>query len=225
MIEYTKADTIAHEQMAKDEQHIGEFFASFAIQYLLHKDMLQNKLTAPKFLKHFGDISISASQRILIKEIISSKELVKVTDELQNILLESLAPNSKSQRPDLIFLSRIQKAFLIRQIFKHSSTVLPKYEFIEQFINKDIRKLDLKSLYKQMWALSVEQQIIILCRIFASLEQDGMDSKRKTIIDSFSENLTRWKKAMQAPEYEGILNSPNIVTLSSFIKNFHDPEL
>lgn len=40
MTETTSTDTLAQERMAKDEQSVGVFFAAFAIQYLLHKDIV-----------------------------------------------------------------------------------------------------------------------------------------------------------------------------------------
>lgn len=227
MIETTKADTVAHEKMAQDEQNIGVFFAAFAIQYLLHKDMLQNILTAPKFLKHFGDFTLSASQRIFIKEIIRSKEseTARIVDEMQAAILESMSAKSKYQRPDLFFLSRIQKDFLIKQIFAHSSEeVTPKYEFVEKLLTSNIREINLKNIINTMWILSVEQQILILSRIFVSLSDDGNPKKRKTVIDSFSENLDKWKQAMSKPPHDVLINTPNIVTMTSFIAQYHSEE-
>lgn len=227
MIEITKADTVAQEKMAQDEQNIGVFFAAFAIQYLLHKDMLQNILAAPKFLKHFGDITLSASQRIFIKEIIRTKDSdgARIVDELQGTILESMSAKAKYPRPDLFFLSRIQKDFLIKQIFAHSpQETLPKYAFIDKFVTSNIREVDLKKLINTMWVLSVEQQILILCRIFVALGNDGNEKNRKTIIDSFSENLDKWKQAMSKPPYDILLTTPNIITMTAFISQYNATE-
>lgn len=226
MIETTKANTAAQDRMAQDEQNIGVFFASFAIQYLLHRDMLQNILSTPQFLKHFGDVSISASQRIFVKEIIRAKdnETSRIVEELQFTLLESMSTKSKNPRPDLFFLSRIQKDFFIKQIFKHTDDIMPKYEFIDKFVTSNIREIDLKTLVNSMWVLSVEQQILILCRIFVALGEDGMPGKRKTIIDSFSENLDKWKIAMSKPPHDVLINTPNIVTMGGFIDKYHSDD-
>lgn len=225
MTEITRADTLAHEQLARDEQSVGVFFAAFAIQYLLHKDMLQNKMTKPGFLKLFGDVSLSASQRILIKEIIAKKEFSKVVDEIQNLLLESLSANPKQPLPHALYLSRIQKSFLIRQIFRHSSQVLPKYEFIDKVLVKDIRQLNFKELNNNMWTLPADQQVLVLVRLFIELGDDGIAIKRKTLIESFTENLARWKVEMKKhTDNDGILNSANITMLTSFIDNYFAEE-
>ena len=54
-------NTLAHELSARDEQFVGIFFAAFAIQYYLHKEMLSVKMTAPIFLDFF---------KVLIKKLL-----------------------------------------------------------------------------------------------------------------------------------------------------------
>lgn len=225
MKDITIADTLAHEQLARDEQSVGVFFAAFAVQYLLHKDMLQNKMTKPNFIKLFGDFSLTASQRIFIKEIIGKKEFQKVVEEMQNLLLEALSLNPKQALPHLLYLSRIPKSFLIRQVFKHSDQILPKYDFIDKLIVKDIRELDFSALKNNMWTLPSEQQLLVLVKLFIELGDDKMDKKRKTVIDSFTENLARWKIEMKKhTDNDGILNSANITTLTLFVDNYYATE-
>lgn len=226
MTETTKADTLAHEQIAKEEQAVGVFFAAFAVQYLLHKDMLQNKMTKPNFLKIFGDMSLSASQRMFVKELIARKPFNKVVQEMQNLYIEVLSANSKQVFPHVLFFSRIQKGFLIRQIFQHSDQVLPKYEFVGKILVKDVRELNFDELNNSLWTLPVEQQILVISRIFVELGDDNMEKKRKNIIDSFSENIARWKIEMKKhTDDDAILNSPNIVMLTSFVDNYYSESL
>lgn len=225
MTETTSTDTLAQERMAKDEQSVGVFFAAFAIQYLLHKDMLQNKMNKPNFLKIFGDFSLSVSQRMLVKELIAKKQFLKIVEEIQNLYLEVLSSNPKQQYPHLLYFSRIQKGFLLKQIFGHVEQPLPKYDFINKIIVKDIRELNFEELNNCIWALPVEQQILVISRIFVELGDDNMEKKRKTIVDSFSENLARWKVEMKKhTDNDGILNSPNITMLTSFVDNYYTEE-
>lgn len=180
--------TVAHELVARDEQLIGIFFAAFSIQYFLHKEMLNNKLSAPNFLNLFGDIETYATQRMFIKNLLGNKKYVKVTEDLQNIFLEYCANPTKNTQPYLLFLSRINKAFLIRQIFNHSDQVLEKYQFIEEFLNQE--QVDLDKLNTKMWHFPVEQQILILARIYSTVHDD-YNEKKKTIFNSYRENLQR----------------------------------
>lgn len=221
-MEYTNIDSIEQANMAKDEQSIGIFFAAFTIQQLFRGEMLQNRFTEPKFLKYFGDIELSASQRVFIKEIINFKNSTQIKDELQSILLECLSPNTRNPRPDLVFLSRIPKDYLVRQIYQRSDEISPRFQFISDYLNLTISQLDFKKLHSQIWPYPVESQILILSKIFTNLAEDGADHKRRTIFQSFSENLSRWKTAMK--NNEGILNSPNIIMLSDFVENYNNSE-
>lgn len=185
----TNSTTLSHELVARDEQIIGCFFAAFAIQYFLHKDMLNNKLIAPQFINVFSDIEVCASQRIYINNLIgNSKKYIKVIEELQLLYLEYCSDVNKNPQPYLLFLSRINKSFLIRQIFNHTDRMLEKYQFIEDFVNKD--KVDLDKLNSKIWHFPVEQQILILARIYSSITDEHTD-KIKTILVSYRENLKR----------------------------------
>jgi hypothetical protein len=180
--------TVAHELVARDEQIVGVFFSAFAIQYFLHKDMLNNKLIAPNFLNIFADIETYATQRMFIKNLIGNKKYAKVIDDLQSLLLEYCVNPTKNSQPYLLFLSRINKAFLIRQVFQHSDQVLEKYQFIEDFLGQE--QVDLEKLNAKMWHFPVEQQILILARIYSTIH-DEYDDKKKTIMNSYRENVQR----------------------------------
>lgn len=184
----TNSSTLAHELVARDEQIVGIFFSAFAIQYFLHKDMLNNKLTAPSFINIFSDIDTFATQRMFIKNLIGNKKYIKVIEEIQSIFLEFCSHSNKNPQPYLLFLSRINKAFLIRQIFNHSDQVLDKYQFIDDYLNKE--QIDLDKLNTKIWHFPVEQQILILSRIYSTIS-DGYSEKMKTILNSYRENLQR----------------------------------
>lgn len=180
--------TVAHELVARDEQIVGVFFSAFAIQYFLHKDMLNNKLMPPNFLNIFGDIETYATQRMFIKNLIGNKKYIKVIEDIQGVFLEYCANPTKNPQPYLLFLSRINKAFLIRQVFNHSDQILEKYQFIEDFLNQE--QVDLDKLNTKMWHFPVEQQILILARIYSTIHDD-YDDKKKTVFNSYRENVQR----------------------------------
>lgn len=212
--EQSGQNTLAHELLARDEQFVGIFFAAFAIQYYLHKDMLAKKINPPVFLDFFKDIELYASQRVFIKNIISNKKYKLICEEVQNLLIEYNINQEK--RPYEIFLSRMNKAFLIRQIFKHSNQILEKYRFIGNFINKEINEIDYKILYEKMWHLPIEQQLLICVCIFSKL-QDSFESKKKSIGSSFLENTKRLSEAFGTM---GKQKSTEYKNLIEFIKYF-----
>ena len=207
-------NTLAHELLARDEQFVGIFFAAFAIQYYLHKDMLSKKLNPPVFLDFFKDIELYASQRVFIKNMVSNKKYKPICEEIQNLLMEY--NTNQDRRPYDIFLSRMNKSFLIRQIFKHSDQVLEKYRFIGNFINKDINEIDYRELYEKMWHLPVEQQLLICVCIFSKLH-DNFESKKKSIGSSFLENT---KRLVEAFETMGKQKSVEFKNLTEFVKYF-----
>jgi len=180
--------TVAHELVTRDEQIVGMFFSAFAIQYFLHKDMLNNKLIPPNFLNICADIETYATQRMFIKNLIGNKKYSKVIEDLQSIFLEYCANPTKNSQPYLLFLSRINKAFLIRQVFQHSDQILEKYQFIQEFLGQE--QVDLDKLNTKMWHFPVEQQILILARIYSTIH-DEYEDKKKTIMNSYKENVQR----------------------------------
>ncbi len=215
--------TLAHEMVARDEQQIGIFFASFAIQYLLHKDLLQVEFIEPKFLNLFHEIEITASQRVFIKNLISTRKFVKVLEELRSFFLEykmEFLENRIEKQPYYLFLSKINKSFLIRQIFKHSEPVLEKFQFLDDYMKKDIHELDFNELYGKIYNFSIEQQILILARLFSNMDDEYIQ-KRKTILNSFDENIQRTKDEMKRNrERYSIKEFNNIVLFEHFINHY-----
>lgn len=207
-------NTLAHELLARDEQFVGIFFAAFAIQYYLHRDMLNIKIREPQFLDLFKDIELYASQRVFIKNIISNKKYKGICEEMHSYLLEY--NQNQEKRPYDIFLSRINKGFLIRQIFKHTDQVLEKYRFVGNFINKDISQLDQDDLFNKMWHLPVEQQLLVCVCIFSKLS-DNFENKKKPLGQSFVENSQRLKEAFSTM---GKQNSIEFANLELFIRHF-----
>ena len=152
-----------------------------------------------------------ASQRIFIKELIHNEKFAKVIGELQILFLEYCSNPKKNPQPYQSFLARINKSFLIRQIFNHSNQVLEKYAFIEDFLGK--QQVDLDRLNAKMWHFPIEQQILILARVYASVT-DGLTNKIKTIGDSYKENVTRF-----VSEVNKFPNKYQIVQVEN-LKNF-----
>lgn len=188
--ENTGASTLAHELVAREEQNIGIFFAAFSIQFYMTREMLKQRLNKPVFLNHFGDVEVFASQRIFIKNIIINKYYQNLCEEIEYLLIEH--NNDDTKQPHELLLSRINKAFLIRQIFKQTDQVLPKYHFVEDFLGQEINNIDMDILYKKMETLPVEQQILVLSRIFTQVK-DSFENKKKPILASFIENVMRVK--------------------------------
>jgi hypothetical protein len=182
-------NTLAHELVAREEQNIAIFFISFAIQLYLTKEMLKKDLNKPKFLLYYGDIELFASQRVLIKNIILNKDYKGFCEDIEKFLIES---NIKENLPHECFFNKINKSFLIRQIFNQTDQVLSKYKFINKFINLNITELDLSELFSLMVELPREQQILIISRIFSNIH-DRFENKKKSIQWSFLENLERKK--------------------------------
>ena len=205
MIGHTGQNTLAHEQLARDEQFVGVFFASFAIQYANQKDN-GAELKNIKFLSLFKDIELYISQRNFIKAIIENKQFKPICDELNKLILK---PEKSDKTPYDYFLSSINKTnkgFLIRQIFSHTDQVLEKYRFISDFANKDISQIDFDELYKKMWHIPVEQQILVCVCIFSKLK-DSFESEKKTIGFSFSEKTNKintQNNSLKDEQYVGI---------------------
>lgn len=212
----TGSSTLAHELVAREEQNVGIFFAAFSIQFYLTKEMLKHKLTKPTFLMYFDDVEIYASQRVFIKNIISSHNYKKLCEDIEFVLNEH--NNDHQKQPHEVYLSRINKAFLIRQIFKQTDQVLPKYNFIENYIGKSVAELDIEELYKKMELLPVEQQVLILVRIFNQLK-DNFENKKKTILSSFIENITRIKQEYVSKGKTGTAEYHNIEMFANNYKH------
>ena len=189
MIAHTGQNTLAHEQLARDEQFVGVFFAAFAIQYANKKDS-SVEFKNIKFLNLFKDIELYISQRSFIKTMIETKQFNPICAELIRLIDR---PEKMEKTPYDYFLSTINKTnkgFLIRQIFSHTDQVLEKYRFISDFVNKDISQIDFEDLYKKMWHIPVEQQILVCVCIFSKIK-DSFESKKKTIGFSYSEKTNK----------------------------------
>lgn len=211
----TSITTLAHELVARDEQYVGLFFASVAIQYYLHKDMLNSKVNAPYFVKFFIDIETYASQRAFINNIINDSKYIKIIDCMKGLFLT--CDKSKEKHSYDIFLTSINKSFLIRQIFNHTDQVLDKYKFIDKFITKDVTNINMEELYSKLSPLPVEQQILVLTRIFSSLK-DEIVGKKKTILDSFGENIGRMQAEIRRnPARFTAIEVNNLISFGKFV--------
>lgn len=211
----TSITTLAHELVARDEQYVGVFFASVAIQYYLHKDMLNGKVNPPYFVKFFVDIETYASQRVFIKNIINDPKYRKIIETLRGLFLT--CDKSKDKHSYDVFLTSINKSFLIRQIFNHTDQVLEKYKFIDKFITKDVTTINMDDLYNKLNTLPVEQQILVLTRIFSSLK-DEISGKKKTILDSFGENIGRMQAEIRRnPARFTAIEVNNLISFGKFV--------
>lgn len=162
--EYTNSATFSHEIVAIEEAKIGIFFSALSIQLLLTPKMLRMKNIMPLYLEKNANVEICAAQRLLIQKIIDSSYFKDVKEEFE-FLLSQYAIDSRVD-PDEIFLNNINKSFLIRQIFKKTSQILPKYNFIDNYIGVPFRDFNMEQLAKDMQELPVEQKILILARNF-----------------------------------------------------------
>lgn len=214
--EYPSPNTLAHELVAREEQSVGIFFAAFAIQYYVHKDMLTKKINVPTFLKFFSDIELYASQRVLIKDIINNKKYKFIVLELEKLLLDYNA--DASRLPYETFLNKIyNKAFLIRQIFEHTNQTLSKYSIIKDYINIELINLDLNELADKMANFTNEEKILMLIRIFIQ-QKDAYESKKKEIMDSFLENIQRKKEEYKL---KNKTNSIEYTNLENFFNKYN----
>lgn len=213
-------NTLSHELLARDEQNVGIFFASFAIQYYLHKEMLSVKLNhPPKFLDEFQDVELYASQRVFIKNIIGNKKYKTICEEIEGLLLEY---NDKiSKKPHDIFLLRLNKSFLIRQIFGHSQQLMEKYRFVRNFIGKEINEISDEELLAKMWHLPVEQQVLVCAAVFSNIK-DNFGNKKKTIADSFIENAKRLKNFFITMGKQGSIEFYNMELILKHFSNLQD---
>lgn len=206
-VEKVSSSTLAHEMVAREEQNVGIFLSAFAIQYYFSKEMLKYKLYKPKLLTYFGDMELYASQRVLIKTLISNPLYHYIIDKIALLLLEN--NQNPEKLPHEVLLSKMNKAFIIRQIFQQTDQILPKYEFINKFINVNIVDLDLSRLFEAMKDLPIEQQILVLTRVFSNTKDD-FEAKKKSLNDSFYENIKRVrqdyinKNKITSSEYENV---------------------
>lgn len=207
--------TLSHELIAKEEQNIAIFFAAFAIQYYLHKNLLQQEIIYPNYLKYYADIKILASQRIFIKNLIVDKNYQTICSYIETSLLQN-----KEAFPHNFFLSKMNKAnkiFYIRQIFSHSNQILKKYQFFSIFDKKST--IDLSELYTFLKPLSLDEQILCLSRIYINIDDQNHD-KQKTIFQSFHENFQRCVLELEKNnKLFKKINTNNLETIRLFFKN------
>lgn len=182
-------NTLAHELIAKEEQNVFIFFVAYAIQFYMTKDIIQNEIKTPFFISDCKDIELYASQRVFIKKILSNPKYKNINKELENLFLT----NDGAKKLDTIFFNKLNKAFLIRQIFKQTDQVLQKYQFIDNFIDLEFYDIDLNELLKEMKHLTIKEQILVLVRVFSNIK-DMFENKKKTIGTSFLENINRIKQ-------------------------------
>jgi len=212
----TSTVTLAHELIAREEHYVGVFFAAVSIQYYLHKDMLGSaRMPAPLFLKFFNDIEISASQRIFVKNFINNNKYSTALSYLKELFLT--CDESKGEHSYTVFLAKINKSFLIRQIFNHTEQVLDRYKFIKDYINLDITDIKMETLHKNLESLSPEQQILIFTRIFTKIK-DNNPSKTKTILGSFEENIAKMQAEIKKnPNNFTVIEVNNLLAFGKFI--------
>ena len=210
----TQTEEIVQELLVRDERLVSVFFSAIAIQYFLHKDMLNNKLIPPNFISINGDVETCATQRMFIKELIHNKKYGKLMEELQLIYLEYVRDPKKYPQPYILFLSRINKSLLIRQIFSHAG-IIDKYSFIEDFYG--VENIDIEKLNSKMWHFPIEQQILILARVYSGITDKFID-KRKTIFNSYKENVTRF--VAEVNKYPNKYQVSQVNNLKLFMQDF-----
>lgn len=209
--EHTNSATFSHEIVALEEAKIGIFFAAWAIQFLLTPKMLKMKSIFPKYLKKNANVEICAAQRVFIQKINEHPSFKDVREEFEFFLGQYAIDNSID--PEMIFLSGINKSFLIRQIFKKTSQILPKYNFIDKYIGVNLRDFNWEELANDMEPLPVSQKILVLARIF---DRTGDKvGRNKTIIGSFIENSRR---NLNLLEKKGLSDTQEYLNLKIFLE-------
>lgn len=208
---YTNSVTFSHEIVAIEEARIGVFFAAWAIQYLLTPKMLRMKNIAPLYLEKNANVELYAAQRVFVMKLIEHPAFKDVENEMEFLLGQYALDNTID--PDSLFLNSINKSFLIRQIFKKTAQVLPKYNFIEDFIGVSLKNFDWDLLAEKLKVLPIEQKILVIARIF---DRTGDNVNRnKTIIGSFIENS---KRNVDILEKKNLKNTQEYVNLKMFLE-------
>lgn len=208
--EYTSGATFSHEIVAMEEAKIGIFFSALAIQLLLTPKMLKMKNIYPEYLEKNANVEICAAQRVVIQKIIDLPEFKDVKEEFEFFISQYAIDNSVE--PVQIFLNGINKSFLIRQIFKKTAQILPKYDFIENYIGVPFREFNWEQLSKDMMSFPIEQKILILARIF---DRTGDNvGRNKTIIGSLIENSRR---NISLLEKKGLTHTQEYLNLELFL--------
>ena len=209
--EYTSGATFSHEMVAIEEAKIGIFFSALAIQLLLTPKILKMKNIYPDYLEKNANIEICAAQRVLVQKIIDLPEFKDVKEELEFFISQYAIDNSLE--PAQIFLNSINKSFLIRQIFKKTAQILPKYDFIEKYIGVSFREFNWEQLSKDMAVLPVDQKILVLARIFDNTGDKV--GRNKTIVGSLVENSRR---NISVLEKRGLTNTQEYLNLKLFLE-------
>lgn len=171
----------AHEQLAKDEQFVGVFFATI----LLTANKEKYNITSEKFAftEYYKDTELYVSQRIFVRKLIDSplfRDFMDYIDLLLNKSESSQRNGGVNKSPLDIFLDSFKKgdkAFLIRQIFRHTEQILEKYRFLQDFINISPDKIDIDNFHRGLWTLPIEQKILCATYVFANMIDEQLDEK------------------------------------------------
>lgn len=197
-------NTLAHEMIAKEEENIAIFFSSFAIQAYMRRNLLMRKnMKTPFFINKNKDIVLYASQRFLIRNIITQYQ--DITEYIEQLFIDT----DGTKDPEVIFFQGLNKAFLIRQIFQQTDQVLKKYDFINEFLPLKFSEINFNELKKKMENLTLKEQILVLVRIFVNMKDDFTDRNR-TIGVSFVENIVRQKQLFIERGFEKSIEYANL---------------
>lgn len=208
----TTPTTLAHEQLAKDEQFVGVFIASL----LLYMNKEKYNISAEKFAftEYYKDTELALPQQIFAKKIIDSHAFRDFIDYI-NLLL-SKSENDKAKNSPLdIFLDSFKKgdkAFLIRQIFRHTDQVLEKYRFLDSFCDININDIDLDLLNRGLWQLPIEQKVLCVTYIFSQLDDETVEQRT-----SISEIIKKLETASQ----EEVIETEEEKSLYKFFNAFY----
>lgn len=207
-------NTLAHEMIAKEEENIAIFFASFAIQSYMKRNVLNQKnMKTPFFIDKHKNIILYASQRFLIRNIIINKNYLDINNYIEQLFIDT----DGNKDPEVLFFHNTNKAFLIRQIFQQTDQVLKKYDFVNKFLLLKFSEIDFDLLKEEMSALNIKEQILVLVRVFSNMTDEFKD-KSRTIGVSFLENIARQKQFF---EEKGLEKSIEYANLERLYINFN----
>lgn len=208
----TTPTALAHEQLAKDEQFVGVFIATL----LLYMNRDKYNITDDKFAftEYYKDTELTTEQQSFAKKVVEASVFRDFLDYINLLLSKSVADKSQVSPLD-IFLDSFKKgdkAFLIRQIFRHTDQILEKYRFLDSFCLDEVDAIDLDLLNRNIWQFPIEQKVLCLTYIFSQLDNDSIDGRL---------SISAIIKKNEAIGTEEIISSPEEQAVYKFFNAFY----
>lgn len=206
----TAQTSLAHEQLARNEQFVGMFLAVFISnlnkdKYLINNDKIE-------FINNYLDIELYISQRMFIKRMIESPVFKDLIEYIVNLIDKSYNSSVTPLEQFMSSFNKGDKAFLIRQIFRHSEQVIEKYRFIQNFIDIPVQDIDMDILNKKMWQLPIEQQLLACSSVFSKIKDEHSEER---------ETLNETIKKLDKSQSDKTQSSDEEVSIHKFFNAFY----